>query len=313
MGTKKPKKPKAPQEAGRALGPCPADLPVAPIADFDDAAILGNFNEFDALAQALMRHLASIQATGDEARKKGLIRTLATSEHAWQLTAAVAEAELALQACSTCLRPIRSGLEAWKAGERRSRRARFERIATEMGWKVIGSWPEPVINGIAFVTVDELKDRATVNGRAVVPPSAERLADHVAVELEQLTTHRTSPIDFVASIWQAYQTSGGQSGQGVLVHDLLAELSWLRQSKAFQRDPRQDLYRGYSAAQFRADLTYYLSAGAPPVEDKGKQYELEVVGGSFAQDGLFMYFPQTDRLATCGRLTFRSVNRQDNP
>src|SRR6266852_1136675 len=205
MGTKKPKKRKAPRETGPALGPRPADLPVAAIPDFDDAALLRSFNEFDAVARALMRHLASIQATGDEARKNSLIRTLATSEHAGQLVAAVAEAESALQACSTSLLPLRNGLEAWKAGEHRSRRTRFERIATGMGWKVIGSWPEPVIDGIVFVALDELKDRATVNGRAVVAPTAERLADHVAVELEQLTTHRTSPTDFVASIWQAYQ------------------------------------------------------------------------------------------------------------
>ncbi|HTT77702.1 MAG TPA: hypothetical protein VMF50_17190 [Candidatus Binataceae bacterium] len=309
MGTKKPKKLKAPQQAGPANRPRPADLPLAAIPDFDDAAILGSFQEFDAVARALVRHLAAIQVTSDEVKKNGLIRTLVTSENAGQLAAAAAEAESALQACSTCLRPLRNGLEAWKAGERRSRKARFERIADGMGWKVIGSWPEPVIDGIVFVALDELKDRATVNGRAVVAPTAERLADHVAVDLAQLTAHLTSPTDFVASMWQAYQASGGQAGHGVLFHDLLGELTWLRQSKAFQRDPRQDLYREYSAAQFRADLTHYLSAGGPPVEEAGKQYELEVVGGSFAEDGLFMYFPQTDRLATCGRLTFKSVNR----
>jgi len=76
MGTKKPKKLKAPRETGPALGPRPADLPVAAIPDFDDAALLRSFNEFDAVARALMRHLASIQATGDEARKNSLIRTL---------------------------------------------------------------------------------------------------------------------------------------------------------------------------------------------------------------------------------------------
>ena len=147
MGTKRPKTPKPAPETGPAIGPRPADLPVAGIPDVDHAAILGAFNEFDAVARALMRNLASIQATGDEARKNGLIRTLATSERTWQLAAAMAEAELALQACSTCLRPLRSGLEAWRAGELRSRRTRFERIATELGWKVIGSWPFTLPSG----------------------------------------------------------------------------------------------------------------------------------------------------------------------
>ena len=45
----------------------------------------------------------------------------------------------------------------------------------------------------------------------------------------------------------------------------------------------------------------------PPIDEGGKSYELQVVGGSFAQDGIYMYFPQTDRLATCGRLTFQPL------
>jgi len=308
MAVKKPKKPKV-SEAEQSRGPRPGDLPAAAIPDFDDGAALESLNGFDPLARTLIRHLGSILAVGEEARRSGLVRTLASSEQAWRMTTAVAEVENAIQACATSLRPLSNGLEAWKEGERRSRRSRFERIAVEMGWKVIGSWPEPVIEGIVFVGVEELKDRASINGRPVTAPTAERIADRVATELQQLAEHQTAPAEFAASVWRAYKSAGGSPGHGILVRDLLAEIVWLRQSKAFQCDPRQDLYRGYSAAQFRADLTNYLSAGAPPAEEAGKQYELEVVGGSFAQEGLFMYFPQSDRLATCGRLTFKSVER----
>jgi hypothetical protein len=159
-----------------------------------------------------------------------------------------------------------------------------------------------------FIAVDEKQDRATVNGRLVSgKPTAERLANAVGDELAALQDHLTAPETFIAQVWKAYAACSSNSHTGVQVHKLLAELTWQRQSKGFQRDPRADLFRSYPLAQFRADLTQYLALGAPPINDSGNSYELQVVGGSFAQDGIYMYFPQTDRLATCGRLTFQPI------
>jgi hypothetical protein len=49
----------------------------------------------------------------------------------------------------------------------------------------------------------------------------------------------------------------------------------------------------------------------PPARDGKQTYALEVAAGSFAQDGVFMFFPQTERLASCGRLTFQPLKTGD--
>jgi len=311
MGSSKPKKNKQTGKPGQSRRPQPADLPVESIPDFDAPGMIAALSAFETTATPLIRHLTAIVKMCDDAKNNRLMEFLAASEQTARLPDLLAESASALQACATLLPALRAPLEAWKQGERRSRKARFERIAANLQWKLNGSWPEPVVEGIVFVTVDETKDRALVNGQGLIAPTAERLAYQVAAELEELMANRTAPADFVASLWRAYQSSGGSAGHGVLVHDLLAELAWQRQSKAFQRDPRENLYRGYSVAQFRADVTHYLIAGSPPMEEAGSRFEVEIVGGSFAQDGIFMYFPNSDRLATCGRITFKLADRGD--
>jgi hypothetical protein len=164
-----------------------------------------------------------------------------------------------------------------------------------------------VVEGIVFVVVDGDKDKATINGQTIQGlPTSEKLLKEVEVELEQLNKSKLEPQKFVDELWRAYRSCGGKVDEGVLVFDLLREFVWSRQSNRFQRNPTADLFKPYPVAQFRADLTGYLGAGAPPVRDGSNRYNLEVVGGSYAEHGLFMYFPQADRLATCGRLTFRS-------
>ncbi len=196
--------------------------------------------------------------------------------------------------------------------ERRSRRGRFEEAVAVRGWGLIGTWPEPVIQQVIFVVVDEVKETATVNGKGLGgTPTAERLLAAVADELGVLERDSTEPFPFATEIWKAYEAAGAEPDRGVAVFDLIKSLVWARQSKRFQRDPRAETFRGYPLAQFRSDLTRYLAASAPPVTVGRECYRLEVTAGSFAQDGLFMYFPQTERLGTCGRITFRRVEDGD--
>lgn len=284
-------------------------VPPQPIPDFDPGIFLAMSDEMDMSGKALQKLLAGIFALCDQTKKVGALQALANSESAARMSGTLAEAEaLAKQFVSVVTR-FRAGMGQWKAGERRSRRARFERLAGAMQWKLTGSWPEPVIEGIVFVVVDDHKDRATVNGHSLTSPTAERIVAQVASDLNELTANRTPTAEFGVALWHAYKLCGGVPGTGVLVYDLLSELTWQRQSKPFHRDPRQELFRGYSLAQFRADLTHYLSTGPAPIVEGGKSLELEIVGGSFAQDGMFMYFPQSDRLATCGRVTFKLAER----
>ena len=199
-----------------------------------------------------------------------------------------------------------------RSAERRSRRGRFEETARTRGWELIGNWPEPVIQKVIFVVVDEVKESATVNGKALGgPPTSERLVLAVADELGALEREGREPGQFAKEIWSAYAAAGGEPDRGVAVFDLIRSLVWIRQSKRFQRDPRAESFRQYPLAQFRFDLTRYLAAGAPRVAEGGAAYRLEITAGSFAQDGLFMYFPQTERLSTCGRITFRRTEDGD--
>jgi hypothetical protein len=274
-----------------------------------------NVQEFDEIANELLkqveplqRHLAAMKATLSDANKRGTVSSFTETDASTKLGAACANLREEIAPGLKNVEAIEKCLSQWRAAERGSRRPRFEGLAKDHGWKVMGNWPEPVIGGVVFLVVEDSKDKATVNGRPFSGlPTAERLAAHVETELKDLERHKTDPEKFIAELWQAYASCDGKVSEGVLVFDLLREMMLLRQSKKFQRDPDASHFRSYPVAQFRADLTAYLAAGSPPVRDGSKQLTLEVVGGSFAENGLFMYFPQTDRLATCGRLTFRQA------
>lgn len=308
MSGSKKKSSKAPSRSASTPVVAKPTLPILPVPDFDPAAFTQLCAEVESLVKDNGKSLTTLQSICEEVRARGPLEALAQGER----TAAAAEL---LQNLSAGLprylalnNELQAAIDSWQGGERRSRRSRFEQIAQACSWQIGGAWPEPVINRVVFIAIDEQKDRATINGRPVAgKPTAERLANAVAEDIASLQQNLTPPDTFIAQVWKAYSARSSNSPNGIQVNDLLAELTWQRQTKGFQRDPRADLFRGYSLAQFRADLTNYLAAGAPPFSDAGKSFELQVVGGSFAQDGIYMYFPQTDRLATCGRLIFQAL------
>jgi len=310
MGSSKSKTEKAQRGDRSRTGPKPdVSIPILPIPDFDPGGLTTICGSVDASIKDMIKRLNMLQKACEEIKNQGPLEAMARGDRTGSVVRAVSELTAAMPGVLAEVSQLKAQVDAWCAGERRSRRSRFEEIARVLQWKLIGSWPEPVVNGIVFVSLDEPKDRAAINGRAFSGDlTAERIALAVAAELASLQQNLTEPAEFVAQVWKAYSARTTGPGAGVLVHDVLAELTWQRQSKGFQRDPRTDLFRGYSQAQFRADLTNYLAAGAPPMTVAGKSYELQVVGGSFAQEGIFMYFPQTERLATCGRISFQSLD-----
>jgi hypothetical protein len=277
-----------------------------PIPDFDAGTFEETCKRLSEAGSSLMKRYSAVLALAQDAANCGALRALAELETVHRLPAVVDELSESLRESSSLLDSFRKQCDDWRSGERRSRKARFERLVASMGWNIVGSWPEPVVRGIVFVAVDEAKGKALINGQTLTSPTAERLVKAVAAELDSLTKGLTDAAAFGGQIWAAYRACGASPGEGVSANDLLAKLTWQRQSKQFQRDPRQHAFRGYPMAQFRADLTNYIASGAAAVADSGTQYELEIAGGSFAQDGIFMYFPQSDRLSTCGRLTFKA-------
>lgn len=271
---------------------------------------------FEVLCEPLLKHLEAIQrqvstlkAFLNRALKQGTIETLTTSDDPVELAGTIDKLLPEMQPCIQNLESMQKALGEWRSAERGTRRVRFEGAAKERGWRLIGNWPEPVVAGTVFVVVDGNKEKATINGRAIGGlPTAEKLIAQIEMELRELDKNKTEPEKFISDLWQAYRSCGGRINEGILVFDLLRELLLLRQPKDFFRNPTGGRFRPYPVAQFRADLTGYLASGAPPARDGSAEYGLDIVGGSFAEQGLFMYFPQADRLATCGRLTFRSAS-----
>lgn len=288
----------------------PGDPPVAlPIEGFQTDSFVASADELRSRLAEIARPLSTLTKSCDVLRNLGPLAALAQTDAAATLGEGVEQLASLVDPLKTTLDAVRARLNEWRQAERNSRRHRFEAGVSALQLTLAGSWPEPVVNGIVFIVVDEANDRASVNGRPLRSiPTAEYLLDVAQESLLELEQQRSEPQDFAATLWKAFRGCGGQPGSaGVTVFDLIGELAWQRQSKSFARDPRTDLFRGYSAAQFRADLTHYLAAGAMPVRDGKAEYRLEVIGGSFSQDGIFMYFPQTQRLGTCGRLAFKAV------
>lgn len=275
-----------------------------------------SISDFDVSREPLLKHLETVQrqvlsmkAFINRSLKQGTIETLTTSDDPVELVGTIDKLLREMQPCIQNLESMQKALVEWQGAERGSRRVRFEAAAKERGWTLIGNWPEPVVSGTVFVVVDENKERTTINGRTVgTHLTAEKLITQVEMELRELEKNKTEPEKFISDLWHAYRSCGGRINEGVLVFDLLRELLLLRQGKDFFRNPTGGRFRPYPVAQFRADLTGYLASGAPPARDGSSEYSLDIVGGSFAEHGLFMYFPQADRLATCGRLTFRSAS-----
>lgn len=294
--------------SGPSIIPEPEPLP-----DFDSAAFDDTCTKLADTGSSLVKRLTTLLATAQETAKSGALQSLSASETSHQLPSLLEELNDSMRQSTQLLNAFRTQFTDWRNAERRTRRARFEKLVVSREWNLVGSWPEPVVRGIVFVSVDDAKDKALINGRPLSSPTAERLVQVVAAELDALNKGLTAPSEFGSQAWAAFKACGATPGEGIAVHDLLARMTWHRQSKPFQRDPRQETFRGYPVAQFRADLTSYLASGCPPVTDSKNQYELEMAGGSFAQDGIFMYFPQSDRLSTCGRVTFKQSSSGGKP
>jgi hypothetical protein len=259
-----------------------------------------------AQVDTLQRQFSIMKSILSDTLRRGTIATFTTSDAPARLADACDRVQTGISPCPQQIEAVQQGIAHWLNAERGSRRVRFEVAAKDRGWTVVGNWPEPVVSGIVFVVVDNAKERASVNGGVVSGlPTAEKLIAQAEAELRDLVKNKTEPKKFIHELWNAYRSSGGRINEGVLVFDLLREMLLVRQNKEFFRNPTAQRFRPYPVAQFRADLTGYLAAGSPRVIDGSEEYVLDIVGGSYAEHGLFMYFPETNRLATCGRLTFR--------
>lgn len=285
-----------------------AVIPIGETPNVDDENMAAACLSTHTLAKQLLTSLSQLVKTCEQIQRVGVKAAFTKDDLAHRLNETIEQTQKNMPPLPASLLELTQLIESWRSNEVRTRRTRFENIADDLSWRIYGSWPEPVVERVAFVVVNDSTGLVTVNGQRVKgTPTAERIASSVAEELQSLRKAQVEPSEFISNLRKAFITAGGSPEKGVAVFDLLREMVLQRQSKAFQKDPKNELFKGYSVAQFRNDLTGLLATGAPRVREGNTEYELEIQGGSFASDGIFMYFPQTDRLATCGRLTFRPI------
>ena len=184
---------------------------------------------------------------------------------------------------------------------------RFLEKINKYGWSVQGSWPEPVVEQVVFVKIDFSRGKAMVNGKSVRIFPFNQLIKTIETERSRLLTEGFNPSEWLAELFKAYERSRGvrgiAKGESIPVFDILPLMAWARQKGKFLRNPSEENFVPYSMVQFRADLTRALALDVTQTEDG---HRLEISSGSFSKDTIFMYFPTTRHLGSCGRIAFTS-------
>lgn len=182
---------------------------------------------------------------------------------------------------------------------------RFLEKVAQRGWTVQGNWPEPVVEQVIFVKVDPDRGKAIVNGRSLSSLSLEQLVEAIDKEKLALLGREFDPAKWLVELSRAYDKARGLRAlpdeEPISVFDILAQVVWARQGEKFFRNPSLENFVPYSVAQFRADLTRTLASDVTETTD-GRR--LEISTGSFAKHTIFMYFPTTRHLGSCGRIAF---------
>lgn len=182
---------------------------------------------------------------------------------------------------------------------------RFMERITQRGWTVQGDWPEPVVDQVIFVKVDSSRGKAVVNGRSLGSFSLDQLVKAIEIERSALLTKDFDSAKWLDELSRAYDRAravrGLPDGEAIPVFDILPQIVWARQDGKFFHNPSAQNFLPYSLVQFRADLTRTLASDITQTAD-GRQ--LEISSGSFTKDTIFMYFPTTRHLGSCGRIAF---------
>lgn len=186
-----------------------------------------------------------------------------------------------------------------------SLKQRFLEKINKYGWSVQGSWPEPVVEQVVFVKIDFSRGKAIVNGKPVRIFPFNQLIKTIEKERSRLLAEDFDPLEWLDELFNAYERArsarGAAEGEPIPVFDILPLMAWARQKGQFSRNPSEENFVPYSMVQFRAELTRVL---ALDVTQTKNGHRLEITSGSFSKDTIFMYFPKTRHLGSCGRIAF---------
>lgn len=189
--------------------------------------------------------------------------------------------------------------------ERSTLQQRFLEKVSQRGWTVQGNWPEPVIDQVIFVKVDTKRGKTVVNGRSLASFSLAQLLKAIEAERDTLLRKDFDPAKWLAELSTAYDRArslrGLPNGEPIPVFDIVPQIAWARQEEKFFHNPSAENFLPYSVVQFRADLTRTLAAD---ITQTAGGRRLEISSGSFVKDTIFVYFPITRHLGSCGRIAF---------
>lgn len=225
-----------------------------------------------------------------------VLSCLASTRKAWEAHAASLPKNLAeaISATEELLNQQRSTLQQ-----------RFREKVAQRDWTVQGNWPEPVVDQVIFVKVDTNRGKAIVNGQSLSSISLDQLLKAIETERAALLRQDFDPVKWLAELSTAYDRArsmrGIPDGEPIPVFHIIPQLAWARQDEKFLHNPSAENFFPYSVMQFRADLTRTLAADVTQTAD-GRR--LEISSGSFVKDTIFMYFPITGHLGSCGRIAF---------
>jgi len=216
-----------------------------------------NVGSFAAVSQPLVSKLQNVARLS--ARQAQILRGLTSEskpslsvpaelmQNAQEVSAILAQE---IEQLSQELKALQSQISEWRLAERTSRRNRFEEASRLRGWKLVGNWPEPVVEGIVFIVINEEDKHATVNGKRLSgEPAADTLIAAAESELDSLRRNRTEPAAFIAALWKAFRACGTEPGKGIEIYRVLREMVWQQQTRSFQRDPRRETFRPYPAPE----------------------------------------------------------------
>jgi hypothetical protein len=182
---------------------------------------------------------------------------------------------------------------------------KFRKEVERHGWSLNGSWPEPVVEEIIFIKVIPEVGKIIINDRTIPWCHVEEIVAEIEKERADLSKDTLDPSKWLSEVCRAYDKAlvklGLPKGEPVPVFDVLAQLVWGRHDHRILADPSQENFKAYSAKEFRADLTRALASGITTTAD-GRR--LDISAGSFSRQTIFMYFPSTRHLGSCGRIAF---------
>jgi hypothetical protein len=180
-----------------------------------------------------------------------------------------------------------------------------EAFCREHDLQLWGAFPDYIVNGTVYVGIDGKHMKATINDFSCPLFPVMTVFQALADEVTRIKGEHFDACQFAAGLEAAHQACVSRKAERTLltqrisIFEILAELSFQNQPKAFLANPIRERFKSYSQYRFRTDLFRLLLAR--DVQLIASQ-RLVLEPTSVAEDGLFMYLPALGRCSFVGHV-----------